>query len=137
MADMARNYESSQEFWKPVTVEQREAATAGDVCDSCGTDYPLGARFCYVCGADRSRAVASGRGLSHYLDFTIIRSALGLTTLSLLSFIVGLCCAVIALMANFIWTASTLLDWEAVQLYRIEFLLGAIAAFVLGILLKR
>lgn len=135
MADMARNYESSQEFWRPVMTEQREGAR--DVCESCGTDYPLGARFCYVCGSDRSRVATAHRSFSQYLDFALIRSALGLTTLSLISFIVGLCCAVIALLANFLWTASTLLDWQAVQLYRIEFLLAAIAAFVLAILLKR
>ena len=136
MAQPVRNYEESQEFWKPVTAEQRET-TAGDVCDSCGTDYPLGARFCYVCGSDRSRAVRSNRSLSQYLDFAIIRSTLGLTTASLVAFIVGLCCAMTALMASFIWTASTLLDWQAVQLYRIEFLMAAITAFVSGILLKR
>ncbi|HZU22194.1 MAG TPA: zinc-ribbon domain-containing protein, partial [Terriglobales bacterium] len=66
MADMARNYDASQEFWKPVATEQGEAA--GDVCDSCGTDYPLGARFCYVCGADRSHAAGSSRSLSRYVD---------------------------------------------------------------------
>lgn len=135
MADMARNYESSQEFWKPLSTEQREAAR--DVCDSCGTDYPLGARFCYVCGSDRSQAAGSNRSLSRFVDITIIRSALGLPTLSLVAFIVGVICVIAACVVGFVFTASTLLDWQAVQIWRIEWLLGAIAAFAVGNLLKR
>jgi cytochrome c biogenesis protein CcdA len=136
MADMARNYESSQEFWKPVTVEQREAV-AHDVCESCGTDYPLGARFCYVCGADRSRAAGSDHSLARFVDIAIIRSALGLPVLSLIAFIVGITCVIVACVVGFAFTASTLLDWQAVQIWRMEWLLGAVAAFAVGILLKR
>lgn len=135
MADMARNYESSQEFWRPVMTEQREGAR--DVCDSCGTDYPLGARFCYVCGSDRSRTAGSNRSLSRYIDIAIIRGALGLSTASLIAFIVGIVCVIAACVVGFVFTASTLLDWQAVQIWRIEWLLGAIAAFAVGNLLKR
>jgi len=35
------------------------------------------------------------------------------------------------------FTAATVLDWQAVQLWRIEWLLGAAVAFVAGILLKK
>ena len=135
MADMARNYESSQEFWRPGMTEQREGAR--DVCDSCGTDYPLGARFCYVCGSDRSRTAGSNRSLSRYIDIAIIRGALGLSTASLIAFIVGIVCVIAACVVGFVFTASTLLDWQAVQIWRIEWLLGAIAAFAVGNLLKR
>jgi hypothetical protein len=34
-------------------------------------------------------------------------------------------------------TAKTLVDWQAIQMYRIEWLLAATAAFVAGILLKK
>lgn len=136
MAEVAQNYGERQEFWKPITVEQHQAV-ASDVCDACGTDYPLGARFCYVCGAERNARPGSGRSLSRYVDIAILKSALGLPTLSLVAFIFGLACLVAAAVVGFIYTASTLLDWQAVQIWRIEWLLAAIAAFAVGNLLKR
>ena len=36
-----------------------------------------------------------------------------------------------------IFSARTVLDWQAVQLWRIEWLLAAVAAFVAGCLLKK
>jgi hypothetical protein len=44
---------------------------------------------------------------------------------------------VAALLTGFIFSAATVLDWQAVQLWRIEWLLAAIALFVAGILLKK
>jgi hypothetical protein len=35
------------------------------------------------------------------------------------------------------FTAGTVLDWQAVQIWRVEWLLGAAAAFLAGILLKK
>jgi hypothetical protein len=35
------------------------------------------------------------------------------------------------------FSARTLVDWQAIQLWRIEWLLAAIAAFVVGLLLKK
>ena len=35
-----------------------------------------------------------------------------------------------------VYTAATVLDWQAVQIWRIEWLLAAIAAFLAGILLR-
>lgn len=136
MAEVARNYEQHQEYWKPVTVEPRQT-TAGDVCDSCGTDYPLGARFCYVCGAERAATARGNHSLGRFMDIAIIKSALGLSTLSLVAFIVGMVCVIAACVVGFVFTASTLLDWQAVQIWRVEWLLGAIAAFAVGNLLKR
>ncbi|HEX3586258.1 MAG TPA: hypothetical protein VH024_09690, partial [Candidatus Angelobacter sp.] len=57
MAQLAPNYEERQEFWKPAVAPRREAAaaeTTDQVCQECGTDFVLGSRFCYVCGADRN-----------------------------------------------------------------------------------
>lgn len=136
MSEVAQNYDARQEYWKPVTVEQRQSV-AGDVCNSCGTDYPLGARFCYVCGAERAPAAGAGRSLSRFMDIAIIKSALGLPTASLIAFIVGMLCVIAACVVGFVFTASTLLDWQAVQVWRIEWLLGAVAAFAVGSLLKR
>ena len=135
MAEVARNYEQAQEYWKPVTVEERHAAS--ETCQSCGTDYPLGARFCYVCGAEREPAGGRNWNVSRFIDIAIIKSALGLPTMSLVAFIAGVVCLVAACVVGYMFSASTLLDWQAVQIWRIEWLLGAIAALALGNLLKR
>jgi hypothetical protein len=42
-----------------------------------------------------------------------------------------------AVFTGLLFNATTLLDWQAVQLWRIEWLLGSVAMFVAGILLKK
>jgi hypothetical protein len=42
-----------------------------------------------------------------------------------------------AIGVGFVFSAATVLDWQAVQVWRIQWLLAAVAAFVAGILLKR
>ncbi len=72
----------------------------------------------------------------HYLHFHEIKSRVGLSTGSLIAFVIGLACLAGALLVGLL-TAKTLVDWQAIQIYRAEWLLGATAAFVLGILLKK
>ena len=49
----------------------------------------------------------------------------------------GFACVIAAIVTGFIFTATTLLDWQAVKLWRIEWLLGAVAMFAAGFLLKK
>lgn len=70
-----------------------------------------------------------------YLHFHEIKNRTGLSTGSLISFVIGLACGAGALLVGLL-TAKTLVDWQAIQMYRIEWLLAATASFVLGILLK-
>jgi hypothetical protein len=42
-----------------------------------------------------------------------------------------------AALAGFLYKAETLVDWQAIQVWRIEWLLGAAAALLAGILLKK
>ena len=72
----------------------------------------------------------------HYLHFHEIRTWIGLSTASLIAFVLGLVCVAGALMVGLL-TAKTFVDWQAIQMYRIEWLLAATAAFVAGILLKK
>ena len=72
----------------------------------------------------------------HYLHFHEIKHWIGLPTASLIAFIVGVVCVAGALLVGFL-TAKTLVDWQAIQFYRAEWLLGATASFVAGILLKK
>ena len=72
----------------------------------------------------------------HYLHFHEIKRRVGLSTASLIAFVIGLSCIAGALLVG-LMTARTLVDWEAIQYYRAEWLLAAITCFVLGILLKK
>ena len=144
MAHLAPNYEERQEFWKPVVTPHAESplapAAADQVCQSCGTGYILGSRFCHICGADRhvNLADASDAGvLRDWFDFAGIRDTLGQTTASLVAFILGFVFLIAAAITGFLFTANTLLDWQAVQIWRIEWLLAAAAVFIAGVLLKK
>lgn len=71
-----------------------------------------------------------------YLHFHSIKKWIGLPTASLIAFVIGMACVAGALLVGLL-TAKTLVDWQAIQIYRVEWLLGATASFVLGILLKK
>jgi cytosine/uracil/thiamine/allantoin permease len=73
-----------------------------------------------------------------YLEFHNIKRALGLSTAALIAFVAGLACLVMAGVAvGMIYSVQTFNDFQAVQLYRMQWLLGAIAAFAAGLLLKK
>jgi len=144
MAHLAPNYEERQEFWKPALAPRHDLSenlteNAEQVCQECGTDFVVGSRFCYVCGADRNANLATTTltGLHAWIDFASLRDALGQTTASLVALILGCACVIAAVVTGFVFTATTLLDWQAVQLWRIEWLLGAVAMFAAGFLLKK
>ena len=71
----------------------------------------------------------------HYLSFHEIKSWIGLSTASFVAFLIGLGCVAGALLVG-LFSAKTLLEWQAIQFYRAEWLLAATASFVAGILLK-
>lgn len=141
MAHMAPNYEERQEFWKPAVSPRTspETETTEQVCQECGTDFIVGSRFCYVCGADRNTNLSDTTvtGLRSWIDFASLRDALGQSNASLIALIMGCACVIAAVVTGFVFTATTLLDWQAVQLWRIEWLLGAVAMFAAGFLLKK
>lgn len=142
MAHMAPNYEERQEFWKPVVSprpENAQVAATEQVCPNCGTDFILGSRFCHICGADRNVNLSDATavtGLRAWFDYASLRDALGQSTASLAAFIIGCACVIAAAVTGFLFTATTLLDWQAVQVWRIEWLLAGVAAFVAGLMLK-
>jgi hypothetical protein len=143
MAEVAHNVE--QEFWRPPVVSQPSAAlsaagsTMVEACDRCETEFMVGARFCHVCGATRpsQSSRARARGWTHHLDFQNIKERLGLSTPSLIAFVIGVGCILAAIAIGLLFTAQTVLDWQAVQVWRIQWLLASSAAFIAGILLKK
>jgi hypothetical protein len=142
MADVAPNYEEGQEFWKPAGFPRAESASPQaneHSCRQCGGDLIAGAQFCHTCGAARRTVLvaAARRRFPSWRDFASVRDALGQSTTSLVVLLLGCVCLIAALLTGFVFTASTLLDWQAVQLWRIEWLLAAIALFAAGILVKK
>ncbi len=142
MADVAPNFEERQDFWKPVGFPRPESEPAGEnehACRRCGGDLIMGAQFCHICGADRHPVLAGSawRRFPTLQDLISIRDALGQSTASLAALALRCACLFAALLTGLFFTATTLLDWQAVQLWRIEWLLTAIALFAAGILLKK
>ncbi len=142
MSEAAHNVQ--QEYWRPPVQEARAAEAPAAVrgqltCPQCESEFIVGARYCHVCGAEREPLVGySGPSRwAQMLDFGRIREALGLGVGSLVCLIAGIGCVLAAIITGFMFTAATVLDWQAVQLWRIEWLLGAGAAFLAGMLLKK
>jgi hypothetical protein len=72
-----------------------------------------------------------------HLHFHEIKSRLGLSTGSLIAFVIGLSCVAGALLVGPVYSVKTWNDFQAIQYYRAECLLAATASFVAGILLKK
>lgn len=132
-----------QEYWRPPNpevVRLVEPTSPDAVCSHCGAEYPAGARFCHICGSDRDPqppTVLRPLSFADLLDMAILRQRLGLSVPCLVFFLIGMTCMVAAALTGFIYKADTLLDWQAIQVWRIEWLLGAAAALLAGILLKK
>jgi len=72
-----------------------------------------------------------------YLHFHEIKRWVGLPTAPLIAFILGLGCVAGAIGVSLFYKASNLAEFQAIQMWRIEWLLAATASFVAGILLKK
>jgi hypothetical protein len=73
----------------------------------------------------------------HYLHFHEIKRRIGLSTAALIAFMIGLGCVAGASGVSLFYRASNLVEFQAIQMWRIEWLLAATASFVAGILLKK
>lgn len=76
-------------------------------------------------------------GWVHYLHFHEIKRWVGLPTAALIAFMIGLGCVAGAIVVSIVYRASNLAEFQAIQMWRIEWLLAATASFVAGILLKK
>lgn len=142
MSEAARKFD--QDYWRAPRSEEMSAVDYGVAapsralsCSECGTEFVVGARFCHVCGNERSLEGKQTRsGILDWMDFSRIREGIGLPIPSLVCFALGVASVIAAIVTGFIYTATTVLDWQAVQVWRIEWLLAAMVALVAGILLK-
>ncbi len=141
MARLARS--ASQEYWRPAdpaTARIARPILANDLCADCGTEYSTGARFCHLCGKERYRsqvATPNPMTFADFFDVAMIRQRMGLSVLSLLFFLAGLACLAVTLSIGILYRPESLVQWQALQFWRVEWLLGAAAAMLAGILLKK
>lgn len=141
MAEVARNsaIEQEEQYWRPA-LERRGPNPETELCPRCSTEFIIGSRFCYVCGADRDlpgKARTQRIDWKRYLDFAKLQERLCLGAASLVAFLAGCVCVLAAGLTGLMYTATTMIDWQAVQAWRMQWLLAAIAAFVAGMLLKK
>jgi hypothetical protein len=142
--------DTHQEFWRPPVVTQPvislPAASAPlnavESCGGCRAEFMPGSRFCYLCGAPRGEKAArtvwtKHLGFLRVLGFQHIKQALGLPLPSLVGLFAGICCLVAALVLGRVLAPQNVAEFQTLQLARIEWLLGSVAAFLAGILLKR
>jgi hypothetical protein len=142
--------DTHQEFWRPPVVTQTVISlpaapaplNAVESCGGCRAEFMPGSRFCYLCGAPRG-AEAIGKLWTRHISFLRvlgfhhIKQGLGLPIPSLVGLFAGICCLVAALAVGRVLVVQNATEFQALQLLRIEWLLGSVAAFLAGILLKR
>jgi len=141
--EFANRAEDREEYWRPPTEELRSpiarpVPVPAENCRECGSELVMGSRFCHLCGT-RREALASHTGFDFgsFLRAERIRQALGLSAMALVALVLGSFCLLAALFTGIIYSMNTVLDWQAVQVWRLEWLLAAVACFVAGILLKK
>jgi hypothetical protein len=155
MAEVVPN--TPQEFWRPPVVEPVTLSPSVppamiEVCDRCESEYIAGSRFCHLCGHSRvaefgfswAVLIDQAKGALEHLQFQNIerigvqvRGELGLSLSSLVAFLIGVFCVLAAIAVGMVFVVQTTVDWQALQLWRIEWLLGALVCFVAAILLKK
>jgi hypothetical protein len=140
MANSASDVQQRGEFWRPPLATRQEAVPAlqSECCAGCGTEYVAGSRFCHVCGVARMprSAVHPVQWATAVLKNLRLRERLALPLGSLIAFGAGILCILAAIGTGLIYTTDTVLDWQAVQVWRIEWLLAAVVALLIGILLQ-
>lgn len=138
-------------------------STTAAACARCGAEFMIGSRFCHACGTQRLEPspfeisaflqrqmtwlrtaksdLIKGNfevpGWLRYLHFHEIKRWIGLPTAAFVAFMVGLGCVAGAIGVGLVYKASNMAEFQAVQLWRIEWLLAATASFVAGILLRK
>jgi RNA polymerase subunit RPABC4/transcription elongation factor Spt4 len=127
------------DFWRPPvrateTPIKLERAAA---CSRCGTEFIVGSEYCHSCGVKRPLNSAAPFEMPGLAELSAVAEHLELTVPALAAFLLGALCIVGAIAVSVCVRAKTPLDWQAIQLWRIEWLVAAIAAFVGGCLLKK
>ena len=142
MSTISRASDIRAEFWRPSVEVERSAPATTDakICAHCSNELLSGAHYCHVCGAASSQAFAKPR-ISFVLKVRVLlkraHAALALNGLSLVAFGAATFCLLAAVLTGVFYQVQSVLDWQAIQVWRIQWLLAAIAALLAGLLLRR
>jgi len=137
--------QAQHEFWRPpmpaseVSAHREPSEERSATCQ-CGTEFLVSSLYCHACGASRpdpGASIVRGMEIPGLAELAALGARLGLTTPPLIAFLLGVFCVVGALAVSVFFSARTLLDWQAIQLWRIEWLIAAVVAFAAGCLLKK
>jgi hypothetical protein len=158
--------ESAEEAVLPIAAQEMAEVCAdcgsefmigASFCHTCGMRRPMvagaGGTDVAVMAGLWARSMAKARSWSglvaaawrkisfpdwlHYLHFHEIKRWVGLPTAALIAFMTGLGCVAGAIGVSLFYKASNLAEFQAIQMWRLEWLLAATASFVAGILLKK
>ena len=119
-------------------IAEAEPATRHDLCRHCGAEFVVDSPFCRMCGRAKNEA-AIGRHKKNFwraMEFYQLRRTLGLSVGAMICFILGVACVAAAIATGFIYTANTLVDWQAIQAWRCEWLIAGGVVFLCGVLLN-
>lgn len=101
-------------------------AAAGVECPKCHANLPNQSEYCLHCGA-------------HVVPAPLPRiraEANPWRTGALVAMVVGFGCLLAAALTSVVYGQQNVLDWQAVQLWRIQWLLAGVALFVLARVLQ-
>ena len=126
------------EFWRaPVPAADAVSSAGRSSTCRCGTEFIVSSLYCHACGASRPDLNTETLEIPGLHELSTLGERLGLTTAAVIAFLLGVLCVVGALAVSVFFSARTVLDWQAIQMWRMEWLLAAIASFVAGLLLKK
>ncbi len=132
--------QAHQEFWRPPLMASENVIKLerSRACADCGTEFIVSSLYCHSCGLKRpSLAAAQELEVPGIVEFTALAGRLGLSGMATAAFLLGAFCLLAALSIGIFFSAKTPQDWQAIQMWRIEWLLGSVAAFIAGCLLKK
>lgn len=132
----------SQEYWRPANPDvARVIPSLRGICWRCGMDYAPGARFCHSCGGGREHTNvglnADAKQHEEGSDLAGFLRRLGLSIPTSVCLVLAIVFGLAAIMTGLVYREDTLVDWQAVQTWRIEWLLGSVTALLAGLLLKK
>jgi hypothetical protein len=137
MAEGAR--EASKDFWRPANTPRAgvDSAFSAACCANCGAEFVLGACFCHVCGVPREPLTEQRSRWMEWFEIETVCKKLSLNLAALLLFAAACTFVLGAILTGVIYRADTMLEWQAVQIWRIEWMLAAVVALLGALLLKR
>jgi hypothetical protein len=145
--------QAQHDFWRPpmsaaeVVAKVAAHAERRATCP-CGTEFLVSSLFCHVCGAKRagldsrsnfssSNSSSSTFEIPGRAELVSLAERLELPIPAVIAFLSGLFCVAGAFSVSIFFSVRTPLDWQAIQMWRIEWLLASVAAFAAGCLLKK